>query len=128
MAAVKEKEPGKTESYHIGIREADGDGRDSLKFVGDYGKLNEMTGNLLEETDQPVYDQELENGDLRVITSGKSATVDFVPDEELTEEEAVYGLTNDDAELRRSYSEGLEPLYRLAGGEEELGRLLEEIQ
>lgn len=130
MAVTTEREKyGAGEDYQIGVRKAEGDGRDSLKFVGNYEVFDEMTdGELFEETEGPLYDRELENGDLRVITSGKAATLHFFPDEELTDEGTVYGLTNEDAEVRKEYREGLEPLYDLAGGEEELGRLLEQLQ
>lgn len=96
MAVTTEREKyGAGEDYQIGVRKAEGDGRDSLKFLGDYEVFDEMTdGELLEKTEGPLYDREIENRMIRLISSGKEATLHFFPDEELTDEETVYGLRN----------------------------------
>lgn len=109
------------------IREANGNAKDSLAVVTNYESLTDAFGKEY-DTESLHDDEELDYGRIRVFTSGEAATVYFFPDEELKDQELIYGLENEDAEVRQKYRETLDPMSELFGGEERVGELLEETR
>jgi hypothetical protein len=98
-------------------------GRDRITAVTTYEEVEEAFDYSFDM--DSIYDEEdIEYGAVRVFTSGESATVHFFPDEELKDQETLYGLIEDDADPRAEYSETLEPLYEVFGGEERVGELI----
>lgn len=120
MSVIDYREP------ETSIRNAQGDARNSIAVMTDYETLCDATGD--EYDFETIYsDRSMDYADLRVFTSGESATLHFFPKEELRDEELIYGLRNDDAEIRKDYQEDLEFMSELVGSDEELGRLLEQV-
>ena len=109
------------------VRKAEGEARDSMSVVTDYETLTDAMEKEY-DTGAVCSDEELQYGGFRVFTSGESATVHFFPNEELEDQELIYGLENDDSEVRQKYRETLDPVAELFGGEEKVGELLEETR
>lgn len=101
-------------------------GRDRITAVSTYEEIESLFEYDLDT--ESIYDEEeLDYGAIRVFTSGESATVHFFPDEELKNEEFIYGLAEEDAEARPKYRENMEHVYELFGGEKRVGELLEKL-
>ena len=108
------------------FREAAGKARDSIQIVAESEEVYEAFGREF-DTEGPYEDIDLGIYDARIFSGDEFTTLYVFPGEEV-DEELVYGLKNDDAELRNEYREELQPLLEINGSDEELGNVLEQFR